>query len=230
MRIAICDNEPSALDFVSAAIEDIILYRSMDIQYESFSSYENLMPRISEFDLFIIDYKMPGISGLDFARKVYSKYGMKKGLIFITAYPEIVYEAFEVRSYRFLVKPLTKEKITDAVCKYISDLSSSKKLAIKYDDEYNILNIDDIYYMEAARKHTYIYLKYSYVTCRRSITSFEEELCECGFFRIHRSYLVNINKVKKFDSRICLLENGEKLFISQNKYDDFCRKYLESIK
>ena len=103
-------------------------------------------------------------------------------------------------------------------------------MAIKYDDEYNILNIDDIYYMEAARKHTYIYLKDSYVTCRRSITSFEEELCECGFFRIHRSYLVNINKVKKFDSRICLLENGEKLFISQNKYDDFCRKYLESIK
>ena len=134
MRIAICDNEPSALDFVSAAIEDIILYKSMDIQYESFSSYENLMHRIGEFDLFIIDYKMPGISGLDFARKVYSKYGMKKGLIFITAYPEIVYEAFEVRSYRFLVKPLTKEKITDAVCKYISDLSSSKKLAIKYDD------------------------------------------------------------------------------------------------
>lgn len=230
MKIAICDNEPTVLNFVASVIEDISYDNSMVIQYETFTSYENLIHRIGEFDLFIIDYKMPGINGLEFAGKVYSEYGMKKGLIFITAYPEIVYEAFEVRSYRFLVKPLSKEKITDAVCQYISDLSSSKKLAIKYDDEYNILDIDDIYYIEAARKHTYIYLKDSCITCRRSITSFEEELGECGFFRIHRSYLVNINKVKKFDSRICLLENGEKLFISQKKYDGFCHMYLESIK
>lgn len=230
MKIAICDNEPSTLDFVSSVIEDIAFAQNMDIKYEAFLSYESLMRQIGEFDLFIIDYKMPGINGMEFAKKVYSEFGTGKGLIFITAYPEIVYEAFEVRAYRFLVKPLSKEKIIEAVNEYIKDLASSKKLTIRIDDEFNILNTEDIYYMEAARKYTYIYLKDDCIKCRRTITSFENELSDYGFFRIHRSYLVNINKVKKFDSRICILENGEKIFISQKKYDEFCQLYLESIK
>lgn len=230
MKIAICDNEPSTLDFVSSVIEDIAFAQSMDIKYEAFLSYESLMRQIGDFDLFIIDYKMPGINGMEFAKKVYSEFGTGKGLIFITAYPEIVYEAFEVRAYRFLVKPLSKEKIIEAVNEYIKDLASSRKLTIRIDDEFNILNTDDIYYMEAARKYTYIYLKDDCIKCRRTITSFENELSDYGFFRIHRSYLVNINKVKKFDSRICILENDEKIFISQKKYDEFCQFYLESIK
>lgn len=230
MKIAICDNEPSTLDFVSSVIEDIAFAQNMDIKYEAFLSYESLMRQIGEFDLFIIDYKMPGINGMEFAKKVYSEFGTGKGLIFITAYPEIVYEAFEVRAYRFLVKPLSKEKIIEAVNEYIKDLASSKKLTIRIDDEFNILNTEDIYYMEAARKYTYIYLKDDCIKCRRTITSFENELSDYGFFRIHRSYLVNINKVKKFGSRICILENGEKIFISQKKYDEFCQLYLESIK
>lgn len=230
MKIAICDNEPSTLDFVSSVIEDIAFAQSMDIKYEAFLSYESLMRQIGEFDLFIIDYKMPGINGMEFAKKVYSEFGTGKGLIFITAYPEIVYEAFEVRAYRFLVKPLSKEKIIEAVNEYIKDLASSRKLTIRIDDEFNILNTEDIYYMEAARKYTYIYLKDDCIKCRRTITSFENELSDYGFFRIHRSYLVNINKVEKFDSRICILENGEKIFISQKKYDEFCQLYLESIK
>lgn len=230
MKIAICDNEPSTLDFVSSVIEDIAFAQNMDIKYEAFLSYESLMRQIGEFDLFIIDYKMPGINGMEFAKKVYSEFGTGKGLIFITAYPEIVYEAFEIRAYRFLVKPLSKEKIIEAVNEYIKDLASSKKLTIRIDDEFNILNTEDIYYMEAARKYTYIYLKDDCIKCRRTITSFENELSDYGFFRIHRSYLVNINKVKKFDSRICILENGEKIFISQKKYDEFCQLYLESIK
>lgn len=230
MKIAICDNEPSTLDFVSSVIEDIAFAQNMDIKYEAFLSYESLMRQIGDFDLFIIDYKMPGINGMEFAKKVYSEFGTGKGLIFITAYPEIVYEAFEVRAYRFLVKPLSKEKIIEAVNEYIKDLASSRKLTIRIDDEFNILNTEDIYYMEAARKYTYIYLKDDCIKCRRTITSFENELSDYGFFRIHRSYLVNINKVKKFDSRICILENGEKIFISQKKYDEFCQLYLESIK
>ena len=55
MKIAICDNEPSTLDFVSSVIEDIAFAQSMDIKYEAFLSYESLMRQIGDFDLFIID-------------------------------------------------------------------------------------------------------------------------------------------------------------------------------
>lgn len=228
MKIAICDNEPTVLSFVRAAIEEIMLSNNIEVDYETFLSYDFLIDRTDEFDLFILDYKMPGINGLDFAKKLYSDYGAKKGIIFITAYPEIIYDAFEVRTFRFLVKPLEMGKLIEAISGYIHDSAASRMLTVKADDEVNLISIDDIYYFEAARKHTYIYLADRCVTAHTSILSFEKELVNCNFFRLHRSYLVNMNKVLKFDSRICQLKNGEKIFISQKKYSEFCRKYLNA--
>lgn len=228
MKIAICDNEPSVLSFVRAAIEEIMLSDNIEVDYETFLAYDSLIDRIDEFDLFILDYKMPGINGLDFAKKLYSQYNTKKGIIFITAYPEIVYDAIEVRTYRFLVKPLEESKLIEAISTYIHDSATSKMLTIKADDEVTLINIDDIYYFEAARKYTYIYLADRCITAHTSILSFEKELINCNFFRLHRSYLVNMNKVLKFDSRICQLKNGEKIFISQKKYSEFCHRYLKT--
>ena len=228
MKIAICDDEPAVRSFVRAAIEEIMLTDNIEVDYETFLSYDSLIDRIDEFDLFILDYKMPKINGLDFAKKLYSQYNTKKGIIFITAYPEIVYDAIEVRTYRFLVKPLEKNKLIEAISTYIHDSAASRILTVKTDNEITLINIDDIYYLEAARKYTYIYLANSCFTAHTSISSLEKKLANCDFFRLHRSYLVNMNKILKFDSRICQLKNGEKIFISQKRYNEVCHRYLKT--
>ena len=237
INIAICDNNNSVVESISKMIEDFSESRHIDIQYSTFYDYNQLRYRIKDLDLFILDYNMSDnvdnsisedkLNGLDFA-KLIRQYSEKKGIIFITAYPEFVYESFEVRAYRFFVKPIEKEKMFNAIQSFINSTSESRKILVNISKEMHPVDIDKILYLEVSGKRTFIYTETGVIKCRKSITSFNEELREFGFYRVHRSYIVNINKIKQFDTRTLVLENGEKIFISQKCYPGLCELYLQT--
>lgn len=89
MRIAICDDEQTALDELSSLTEDFILENRVDLIYETFNSYEALCGRLDDFDIFILDYKMSGMDGMSFARLLRQSHP-EKTILFVTAYDEIV--------------------------------------------------------------------------------------------------------------------------------------------
>lgn len=237
INIAICDNNNAVIESISKMIEDFSESRHIDIQYSTFYDYNQLRYRINEFDLFILDYNMSDngndsvsenrINGLEFA-KLIRQHSEKKGIIFITAYPEFVYESFEVRAYRFFVKPIKKEKMFDAIQSFLNSTSESGKILININKEMHPVDIDKTLYLEVSGKRTFIYTENGVIKCRKSISSFEEDLSEYGFYRVHRSYLVNINKIKQFDTRTLILDNGEKIFISQKCYPGLCELYLQT--
>ncbi|MBQ8228580.1 MAG: response regulator transcription factor [Clostridia bacterium] len=229
MRIAVCDDDKQTLSLLSGIIEDYMQENDIRISYDIFSCGEELVDKIAEYDLFFLDCKMSDIDGLDFARLIRREFGYEKGIVFITAYSDFVYEAFEVRTHRYLLKPIQPEKVFEALDNYIASTYMEKKLLVKVDGRNDIISLKDVYYMEVSRKDVYIYLKEGFVVCHRTITSLEKELTPLGFYRIHRSYLVNADKVKSFDKRIVLLDNGEKIFMSPQKYNGFCKHYLKRM-
>lgn len=229
MKIAICDDDKQSLELISEIVEDYMQLRDIQLSYKTFTCFDDLLGTVSEYDLFFLDCKMPGVDGLEFARLIRRKCGDEKGIVFITAYSDFVYEAFEVRTHRYILKPIQPEKIFEAIDYYISANYSSKKLLVKIDGRNHVISLKDVYYIEASRKDVYIYLKDNYVVCHRTITSLEKELTPLGFYRVHRSYIVNTDKVKSFDKRIISLANGEKIFMSPKKYNGFCEHYLKSI-
>lgn len=236
INIAICDNNSIVVNDISKMLEDFSENKHIDISYSSFSEYEQLREKINDFDFFILDYNMADnndgpalddkINGMEFARLI-RQHSDKKGIVFITAYPEFVYEAFEVRTYRFLVKPVIKEKLFDAIQSFISSTSENGKILVNINKEMHPVDIDDILYLEVSGKNTFIYSENSVLKCRKPITSFEEELKNYNFCRIHRSYIVNIDKIKQFNARNVILKNGEKIFISQKCYPKLCELYLQ---
>jgi len=167
------------------------------------------------------------LNGLEFA-KLIRQASEKKGIIFITAYPEFVYESFEVRTYRFFVKPIEKEKMFEAIQSFINSTAESGKILVNINKEMYPIDIDKILYLEVSGKRTFIYTETDVIKCRKSITSFDEDLRDFGFYRVHRSYIVNINKIKQFDTRTLILQNGEKIFISQKCYPGLCELYLQT--
>lgn len=230
MRIAVCDDDRNTLNVISGVLEDYIQLKDIQISYDVFYSFDELIDRISDYDLFFLDCKMPeGIDGLEFARIIRRDYGEEKGIVFITAYSDFVYEAFEVRTHRYLLKPIQSEKVFEALDNFVATNYAGRKLLVKVDGRNDIISLTDVYYMEVSRKDVYIYLNKGYVVCHKTISSLEKELNPFGFFRIHRSYLVNVDKVKSFDKRIVQLDNGEKIFMSPQKYNDFCEHYLKWI-
>lgn len=229
MKIAVCDDQKIILREISNLIEEYSYNNLYEIKYETFLNYNDLKNRIDEFDIFILDYKMPDIDGLTFSKMIRERFMNSKAIIFITAYPEIVYDTFEVRTHRFIQKPIDQNKFFEALDSYMSDISAEKKLIIKNGDFDIVINLDDIYYFEVSRKDTYIYYYDKCMSCRKTIQYFENELEPFNFFRIHRSYLINMNKVKEFNTNFVILKNGEQLSVSPKRYHLLCEKYLKAM-
>lgn len=229
MKIAICDDDKQSLELIVGIVEDYMQLRDIQLSYMTFTCFDDLLDTVDEYDLFFLDCKMPGIDGLEFARMIRRKCGEEKGIVFITAYSDFVYEAFEVRTHRYILKPIQPEKIFEAIDFYISNSFSSKKLLVKIDGRNHVIDLKDVYYIEASRKDVYIFLEDTFVVCHRTITSLNKELAPLGFYRVHRSYIVNTDKVKSFDKRIIVLANGEKIFMSPKNYNDFCEHYLKRL-
>ena len=84
-----------------------------------------------------------------------------------------------------------------------------------------ILNTADILYIEANNKDTAVYTDDDSITVRKNLTDFEEELSGQHFCRIHRSILVNLERISQYDSSHITLDNGNTLTLSRRRYKDF---------
>lgn len=227
MRFAVCDDELTAREQIVTLLEDYIQSRKLEIEYEVFDNYAELSEQIDQFDLFFVDYMMPEIDGMTFSQNVRNKFGKSKTIIFITAYDEIVYDAFSVQAHRFLTKPLDKFKFYEALDAYLNTNLTTGHIIVQNNGAVTAIDFNDIYYILVDRKELYICTEKEQHLCRRSISSVEEDLEYCDFFRVHRSYLVNMRNIRSFDSKNIEFENGEKIPISTRKYSAFCKAYLK---
>ena len=157
MKIAICDNEQVILDEISRGIEEYATTQSFDLTYETFKSYEGLMHRIDEFDLFVLDHNMddfiinpdesPLMTGKEFARIIRNSSDSKKGIIILTAYHDIVYDTFDIGLVWFLRKPTSKEELFKALDNYFHSVANSGSIAVKINNEVYFIDTDKINYI-----------------------------------------------------------------------------------
>lgn len=227
MKIAVCDDELVARENIITCIEDYCAERGIEIEYEAFESYLMLEKRIAEFDVFIMDYQTPEIDGMTFAQKIREEYGSEKAIIFVTSFREIVYDAFSVRTHRFLLKPVDRLKFFEAIDSYISLDKNSVNIAVRSDGFTDIIRADSIFYIEVRGKDCCIFLEDDEIISRSAISFFEEKLKNAPFYRVHRNYLVNMKKIRCFDKSKIELTNGRKIDISSRRYTQFCKEYLK---
>lgn len=238
MQIAICDNSEIILKRVVSLVEDYAEYNHVDIKYQTFTSYESAKEFIDDYDLFILDYNMNDdsinpdtsslMTGMDFAKLVRETSDPHKGVIFLTSYTDIVYEAFEVRTHRFLIKPVEKDKFFKAIDDFLKSTIDSGTILVNVNNEAHVIDVDSIYYFEVTRKDVFIHFEDSVLKCHKTISAFEDELIPFGFFRTHRSYLVNISKIETMNKKSAIMRNGEEVYVSSKKYDDLCEAFLKN--
>lgn len=221
MKIAVCDDEKVTLDELEALLNKYAVTRQCNFEFELFEHYSSLADRLEEFDVFLLDYKMPDIDGLDFAKKIFDSYGEKKTIVFITAYPEIVYDSFEVRTFRFLVKPVKREDLFKTIDSVLKLYASRKTISVKSGGETLNVDVKDIYYITVTLKDVHIHLKNCSYICHKTLDYFEKELASFRFFRTHREYLVNMDKIRSFDSKKIIMKNGNTVLMSPRRYSNF---------
>ena len=174
---------------------------------EDITAFDNPVEALKEipktrFDVVFLDISMPNITGLELADSII-QIEPKTFIVFQTAYEEFALEAFKNGGMGYLVKPIESidiKNILDKIKSFKVSSNDSKKILGKRGDKLYLINIDDIYYIKADLDEVIIKIKEADAYVRRKIGDLETLLSDKNFFRIHRSYIVNVDKIKSMRS------------------------------
>lgn len=228
MKIVICDDD---LFFVEQLKEYILNYfheqTKMLPEISCYADGKELLSVPSVYDILFLDIEMPDINGIDVGKEI-KKQNSKTIIFVITSFPEYLDEAMRFQVFRYLSKPLDKERLfrnlTDALCLYHS---FSASIPVETKNEIITLSSSDIIMVEAKEREVLVYTTSNQYNSIHTIQYWDDLLPKNIFFRTHRSYLVNLEHVSKFDhSLIYLCINRYKAYLTRRKYTNFKNTYL----
>lgn len=187
------------------------------------------------FDILLLDIDLADKSGIDFANDYIKIYPNTK-IIFISSHNELVFDSFKVHPYNFIRKENIDIELNDTLLELLDLLKMHKKeIVLNNKDNTTIIQQSDIIYIESFKHYCYIYTKrttepYKIRTNMRQIL---EDLNFC-FYRINRSYIINLNEIKQIKNGRVILKNDMEVTLQrgqikkfQNTYDHFlCRKII----
>ncbi|WP_367165219.1 LytR/AlgR family response regulator transcription factor [Kosakonia cowanii] len=161
-------------------------------------------------DAIFLDINIPSLDGVLLAQNI-SQFAHKPFIVFITAWKEHAVEAFELEAFDYILKPYQESRIVNMLQKLesawqqqagtASSPQSRENAAINLvkDERIIVTSIHDIYYAEAHEKMTFVYTKRESYVMPMNITEFCSKLPTAHFFRCHRSYCVNLDKIREIE-------------------------------
>lgn len=199
----------------------------------TYASGEELLGADILPDILLLDIKMPGMSGMDVARTLRDK-DWRKILIFITGEEDQVFNSFDLQAFHFLVKPVADEKLKEVLDNAQKELERYGDISGKQDKYIEIqsgtahirINLSQLLYAEVYDRKTILHMKKENIEYYGQL-SVLENLVGKDFYRIHRSYLVNMKYVERYDRTSVTLTGGDNIPISRREYDGFLKAYLE---
>ena len=140
---------------------------------------------------------MKSINGMDTARKIRENDDDVE-IIFMTSFAEFMQDGYEVRAYRYLLKPINENKIMKHITPCIKDImrKRSNYITLNIRNYIDRVKIDSILYIETNRPNVLIYTNDNMYSIKMSMSKIEKTLKDSGFFRCHASYMINLSKVE----------------------------------
>ena len=164
-----------------------------------------------EVDAIFLDINIPSLDGVLLAQNI-SKFAHKPFIVFITAWKEHAVEAFELEAFDYILKPYQESRIIGMLQKLeaafqqqnapaSANTAARETLTINLvkDERIIVTDINDIYYAEAHEKMTFVYTRREAYVMSMNISEFCNRLPESHFFRCHRSYCVNLSKIREIE-------------------------------
>ena len=193
-------------------------------------------------DVLFLDIDMPYINGFDLLEMVPD---VDFEVIFTTAYDTYAIQAFKISAVDYLLKPVDPEALVAAVEKVrilrekgntskqisfliqqIKDLENNavKKIALPTFDGLEFIHMDDILYCQSDGAYSHVFFTNgSKMYISKTLRYLEDALCNFHFFRVHNSYIVNLNHVKQYsktDGGLLIMSDGKKVRVSRSRKDE----------
>jgi DNA-binding LytR/AlgR family response regulator len=198
----IVDDEPLAIEVIEdylSKFQNFKIVGSYTDSIEAFVHYKS-----TKVDLLFIDIEMPDFNGLDFIKSLKNR----PEIIVTTAYRNFAVQGFDLNILDYLVKPISFERFIQSIDKFLEKkrnqlekiaLSDEQEyITIRADRKYIKLYLNDILYIEGLKDYVKIVLKDKHILTKQSIGNFEKRLSPDHFFRVHKSFIVAVNKISAY--------------------------------
>ena len=231
MRVGICDSNESIREYIKKECQKICFFSKVECKIHIFSNGVEFLQEVkkNEFDIVILDVEMSKMDGIEI-KNILQNMRQKTLVLFVTNQIERIKEAFGVHVIGFVDKASIKKELPTALLKAMEILGKYNK--IEGIDSKNII------YIKAERVYSILYLKNGgTVYIRKSLNYLEGILESIGFFRIHRSYMVNAQWIRKMEKEKVYVEwyvDGKKvekkiLPVAQRRKKDVRKKYEDCL-
>lgn len=233
IKVIIIDDEPMAREIIREYLGE----REVEVSGEFGDGFSGLKG-IQELkpDLVFLDIQMPKLTGFEMLELIEDP----PVIIFATAYDEYAIKAFEENAVDYLLKPFSKERFDQALEKAylrlttkvedrgLSNLKASpvpsgeklRRIVIRDRGEIHIIAVEDVTYLEAQDDYVMIYTRNRRFLKQKTMKFFEENLDKMQFLRVHRSYIVRMDKVDRIEpyekaAGIVIMKDGNKVPVSR---------------
>lgn len=232
MKIAVLDDEEVFCEDLREKLLALFASMELDITVDCYSSATGLIPFSDEYQLIFVDYRLADCTGMDFASVVREK-NSAVGIVFVSNYPEYVFDTFKVNAYRFLRKPIDPEELEETVMSFINESDKNEKVVLlNYVSEgRKFTDAGTIMYVESSGKHSFV--TFGDGTVREVVSGFSETVrtlsmpyAECS----SRGVFVCFPHVDVYKKTDIIMKNGRKFSVSRNCRTQFESKWINYLK
>lgn len=223
LDIAVLDDEDMYIDRVCKITEKCMEQMGIDYSICTYKNGRDVLEELGNgrcFDIYLLDMELPDINGLEVAKQIRRRFS-EPILIYITHYVNYSIKAYEVNTYRYILKTELEDNLPRAYRAMAETLEKRKKQDLFYMVEHygqlEKIYYRDIYYLKKDKKYVDIVHKDGVSSVRMSLGTMLEELQGEEFLMIDRSYVVNVNHVRSLKDDSVHMVNGEILPVSRPK-------------
>ncbi|MBI9042382.1 LytTR family DNA-binding domain-containing protein [Lutibacter sp.] len=210
----IVDDEPIAREILESHLQKVAVVNVVATCKNAIEAFNQI--NSNQIDLIFLDINMPEISGLSFVKSI----NKNIKVIFTTAYREYAVDGFNLQAVDYLLKPISFERLLQAVNKYLGENSveineTSSEIIIEKNDFIFVradrkmvkINFSEIHFIESLSDYVKIQLQDNVIVTRETISNIEAKLPKSDFIRIHRSYIVSMASINSFTNEFIEINN-----------------------
>lgn len=221
MRILICDDEIQYVDKLKEHIEEYMQSKNINFEIDTECNPQNIIDSDTVYQLVFLDIQMDEIDGISLA-KVLKERNNKVVIFFVTSFKDYQDEAMDLRAFRFFEKPIDQTRLNSGLDKAMEYIDESYVDFYLYsNNEQKRILTDDVFYVERINRQVTLATKDGNFTTRESFDDWCEILQNSFFYRVHKSYIVNLHYVSSYRYDELILENKIRIPIASRRQADF---------
>lgn len=222
LKVAVCDDDAVQRGYLCEVAAAWAKKEKHLLELRQYGRGEEFLFDYSEekdFDILLLDVEMPGMNGIELAKKVRAESAVVQ-IIFITGYYEYFGDGFDVSALHYLLKPVDDEKLCPVLDRAVSNLSyRQRSLWVTCGEGSVKVALSDIVYVEAENVYVAVHTMGEKYRMRMALGKLAGQLDET-FFKVHRSFIVNLNHVRGIARSEVTMANGHKIPLSRGMYGE----------